>query len=373
MQLRDLKRQYEALKTSMDEAILNTVSSGSYILGDAVERLERRLAHYVRAKHCLSCASGTDALRLALMAWDIQEGDAVFVPSFTFFASAEAIVLQGATPIFVDVERESYNIDPADLERKIAQVERGGQSNPRAIMAVDLFGRPADYPLLREIAMEHNLLLLEDGAQGFGGGIGNERNCSFGHIAAVSFFPAKPLGCYGDGGAVFTDNDDWAAKIQSLRIHGKGADKYHNVRIGLNSRLDAVQAAVLQVKMDAFERFEQKRTDAIAQRYTDALKEIVRCPVMPRGTRSAWAQYTIRIPQRDKAMRMLAERGIPTAVYYPVPLHRQPAFAHVGAGMECPVADSLCEEVLSLPIHPYLLQEEQDIVIDAIKTICNKL
>lgn len=369
MQLRDLKRQYEALKPAMDEAILGAASSGSYILGEAVQRLEERLASYVGVKHCISCANGTDALRLALMAWDIKEGDAVFVPDFTFFASAEAIALQGATPVFVDVQKDTYNVDPVDLERKIAHVEQEGRHKPRAIMAVDLFGQPADYRSLGKIALEHNLLLLEDGAQGFGGGIGEEKNCGFGHIGTTSFFPAKPLGCYGDGGAVFTNDDEWAAAIRSLRVHGKGADKYHNVRLGLNSRLDSLQAAVLQVKLDAFEAFELKKAEEIAQAYTDALTAGVFCPATPQGVRSAWAQYTIRIPQRDKARQVLDSLGIPTAVYYPVPLHRQPVFARCGAGTACPVADSLCNEVLSLPMHPYLLPEEQERVINAITTI----
>ena len=369
MQLRDLKRQYEALRPAMEEALLAAAASGNYILGEAVQDLEGRLARYVGVRHCVACASGTDALRLALMACGVGRGDAVFVPDFTFFATAEAVALQGATPVFVDVERDTFNISPDDLLRKIRQVEGDGRLRPRAVLAVDLFGRPADYAALRPIAHDHHILLLEDGAQAFGGSIGERRCCSFGDLAATSFFPAKPLGCYGDGGAVFTNDDGWADVLRSLRVHGKGESKYHNVRLGLNSRLDALQAAVLRVKMDAFEAHELAEAQRVAQAYTEALGEAVACPLLPEGVRSAWAQYTIRVEGRDDVQRALAAKGVPTAVYYPVPLHRQPAFGVDDRRADCPVATSLCGEVLSLPLHPYLTHEEQQQVINAIKTI----
>lgn len=380
MQLRDLSRQYQALKPALDEALLKAAAAGCFIMGTAVEEIEQRLAQYVGSKHCVSCANGTDALRLALMAWEVGTGDAVFVPDFTFFATAEAVALQGATPVFVDVKEDTYNIDPDDLLRKINLLQKGGTLRPRAIVAVDLFGQPADYGALRSIASRHSMLLLEDGAQGFGGNIEGKGNaCSFGDISATSFFPAKPLGCFGDGGALFTDNDEWAALLRSLRLHGKGKDKYHNVRLGLNSRLDALQAAVLRVKLDAFVDNELDKVNAVARQYTAALGGNVHCPVVPKGFLSSWAQYTIRLQdrhQRSLVQQALSARGVPSAVYYPVPMHRQPVFAGRGVPAaasrlvqdSCPVASRLCDSVLSIPIHPYLTQEEIALVTD---TICN--
>ncbi|MBQ2108265.1 MAG: DegT/DnrJ/EryC1/StrS family aminotransferase, partial [Bacteroidales bacterium] len=252
MEFRDLKQQYRVLQPQMDKAILDAVASGAYIMGKPVKELEAQLAEYVGVKHCLSCANGTDALTLALKAWGIGPGDAVFVPDFTFFSSAEVVPLEGATPVFVDVREETFNIDAADLQIAVEQVLAEGHLRPRVVVAVDLFGLPANYSAIRKVADKYGLLILEDGAQGFGGSIDGKRACSFGDIATTSFFPAKPVGCYGDGGAVFTDNDEWAGLIESYRVHGKGTFKYDNVRIGMNSRLDTVQAAVLQVKLKAF-------------------------------------------------------------------------------------------------------------------------
>lgn len=370
MQFRDLKQQYHTLKAGIDKAILDVAASGAYVMGPAVVELERMLADYVGTRHCLSCASGTDALMLALKAWGIGHGDAVFVPDFTFFASAEAVSSVGATPVFVDVGRETFNINPADLENKIQATIREGELLPKVIMAVDLFGLPANYPAIRTIADNHHLLILEDGAQGFGGAVDGQRCCSFGDISTTSFFPAKPLGCYGDGGACFTDNDKWAALINSYRMHGKGASKYENIRIGMNSRLDTIQAAILQVKLKVFDN-ELAAINKAAAEYTARLADIVETPAVPAGFRSSWAQYTIKLnsnAERNGLQEYLKGLGIPSMVYYPCPLHRQMAYRNSGQPESgYPVADSLCNTVLSLPIHPYISSEEITDVCNAIK------
>ena len=366
MQFRDLHRQYEAMKAEIDAALLGVAASGSFILGDVVAGLERRLADYVGVKHCISCANGTDALRMALMAWGIAPGDAVFVPDFTFFATAEAVALQGATPVFVDVLKDSCNMDAADLERKIQYVESNTDLRPAAVIAVDLFGLPADYAELQPLCRKHGLLLLEDGAQGFGGSIEGRKACSFGDIATTSFFPAKPLGCYGDGGALFTDNDDWAALLRSLRVHGKGSEKYDNIRLGLNSRLDAVQAAVLQVKLNHFDD-ELAAVNRIAQSYNERLRGKVATPVVPPAFTSSFAQYTIQTGNRDALQARLKAAGIPSAVYYPRTMSRQAAFAPIASLQQpCPVSAQLTQSVLSLPMHPYLTEQEIELVTETI-------
>lgn len=367
MEFRDLKHQYKVLQPDMDRAILSAVSSGAYIMGPQVRELEQQFADYVGVKHCLTCANGTDALTLALKAWGIGAGDAVFVPDFTFFSSAEVVSLEGAKPVFVDVHEETFNLDAEDLERAVQEVLAEGRLRPRVVVAVDLFGLPADYMAIRAIADKYSLLILEDGAQGFGGSIEKKRACSFGDIATTSFFPAKPLGCYGDGGSVFTDNDEWAALIASYRVHGKGTFKYDNVRIGMNSRLDTVQAAVLQVKLKAFADYELDAVNEAAIRYTERLEGIA-TPVIPDGFRSSWAQYTLRLrdkTQRDALQAALKAEGIPSMVYYPKPMHLQTAFAGL-LSRPCPVATSLCDRVLSLPMHPYLTLEDIDTVCTAI-------
>ena len=371
MQFRDLKKQYQVLRKEMAPAIFDAVASGAFIMGPQVKELERQLAEYVGVKHCLTCANGTDALTLALKAWGIGPGDAVFVPDFTFFASAEVVSLEGATPVFVDVQEDTFNLDAEDLERAVKGVLAEGRLRPRVVVAVDLFGLPADYKAIREVANKYGLLVLEDGAQGFGGSIGEKRACSFGDIATTSFFPAKPVGCYGDGGAVFTDDDEWAALIDSYRVHGKGTFKYDNVRIGMNSRLDTVQAAVLQVKLKAFADYELDDVNKVAERYTELLQGLA-TPVIPEGFRSSWAQYTLRFAnraQRDSVQAALKAEGIPSMVYYPKPMHLQTAFASVIPGLTgnlCPVATSLCDRVLSLPMHPYLTVEDIETVCTAV-------
>ena len=364
MQFRDLHRQYEAMRTEMDDAIIQATRSGAYIMGAQVSELEQQLADYVGVKHCITCGNGTDALHLALMALGIGPGDAVFVPDFTFFATAESVAMVGATPIFVDVIGDSFNIDPKDLEKKINTI---GNLRLAAVIAVDLFGLPANYTDVRHICDKHNLLLVEDGAQGFGGTLKSHKACSFGDISTTSFFPAKPLGCYGDGGALFTDNDEWANLIRSYRVHGKGTDKYDNVRIGLNSRLDTIQAAVLQVKLRHFDD-EVQAVNHVAKKYNELLdNNKVAIPTIPEEKTSSWAQYTIRLENRDQVQAQLKASGIPSMVYYPRTMSQQTAFAHMHQ-QQCPTAANLCRTVLSLPMHPYLTDEE----IELIATTINK-
>ena len=370
MQFRDLKKQYEVLKPRMDKAILNTVASAAYIGGPRVKALEDLLAAYCGVKHCISCANGTDALQLMLQAWGIGSGDAVFVPDFTFFASGEVVSFVGATPVFYDVDMDTFNADVSSLEAAIEAVKAEGKLAPKVIITVDLFGLPADYDAIEALAAKHGLLILEDSAQGFGGEINGKRACSFGDAATTSFFPAKPLGCYGDGGAIFTDDDEVAALLRSLCVHGKGSFKYDNVRIGVNSRLDAVQAAVLEVKLEAFAGYELEAVNKAAAWYDAQLAGVVKTPVIPEGFMSSWAQYTIQLPSRevrDGLQEALKAQGIPTMVYYPKPMHSQTAFADVKAYVDCSNTEKLCDTVLSLPMHPYLDEETVKTVCDAIK------
>ena len=377
MQFRDLKKQYEVLKANIDTAMIEVASSSKYINGPWAMELEKALADYVGVKHCIACANGTDALSIALMAWGIKKGDAVFVPDFTFFSSGEVVALAGATPIFVDVDKETFNISAASLEEAILKVKEEGKLTPRAIVAVDLFGLPADFKMIRSVADKYGLLVLEDGAQGFGGEIDGRKACSFGDIATTSFFPAKPLGCYGDGGAVFTNDDELAALAQSIRVHGKGTMKYDNVRIGLNSRLDSIQAAILQVKFKAFKEYELADVNKVAKKYTqllsETLKDKITVPVVPEGFLSSWAQYTIQLKYkgtRDSLQLLLKEKGIPSMIYYPKPMHCQEAFGISGAyEFDCHNTIDLCDTVLSLPMHPYMTEEEINEVVGAIKNV----
>jgi dTDP-4-amino-4,6-dideoxygalactose transaminase len=372
MEFRDLKTQYRKMQKEMDEAVWGVLAEGNYIMGRQVTELERQLSDYVGVKHCITCANGTDAMQLALMAWGIGAGDAVFIPDFTFFATGEVVSLERATPIFVDVEEKTFNIDPVKLERKIKSVIAKGELKPRVIIAVDLFGCPADYDKLRVIADRYGLLILEDSAQGFGGSINGKKACSFGDVSTTSFFPAKPLGCYGDGGAIFTDDDDMAELIRSYRIHGKGKDKYDNVRIGLNSRLDTIQAAILQVKLKAFVDYELDDVNKVADKYTCLLADVVVTPSIPKGYFSNWAQYTIVLLNkavRDGLQDFLESEGIPSNVYYVKPMHQQCAYAQMEYKDEedLEVTKKLCDRVLSLPIHPYLSDEEVSKIANCIK------
>lgn len=371
MEFRDLKTQYATLKEEIDIAVLEAMESAYYIGGPQVKKLEEQLSEFVGVKHCISCANGTEALSLVLMAWDVKEGDAVFVPDFTFFASGEVVSFNGATPIFVDVDPSTFNMDPTKLKVAIEKVVAEGLLTPKVIMPVDLFGLPADYPQIQEIASEFNLLILEDSAQGFGGAINGKRAGSFGDAATTSFFPAKPLGCYGDGGAIFTNNDELAALLESLKVHGKGTDKYDNVRIGVNSRLDTIQAAILQVKLKAFKNYELDEVNRVYTSYTNHLKDVVPTPVIPEGYYSSFAQYTIKtdsLEERNNLQSHLKELGIPTMVYYIKPMHKQTAFSHLKFDeSDFEVTNKLSDTVLSLPMHPYLTEEEIAKVCEAIK------
>lgn len=370
MEFRDLKAQHQALKADINKAIAQVMGSCHFISGEQVTNLEQELAEYVGVKHCVTCANGTDALTMAMMAWNIGEGDAVFVPDFTFFSSGEIVSRAGATPVFVDVDANTFNISVRSLETQIKKTLNDGMLKPRAIIAVDLFGLPADFVNLRKIADKYSLRILEDGAQGFGGAIRGKRACSFGDISTTSFFPAKPLGCYGDGGAIFTDDGKMANLLRSIGIHGKGSMKYDNVRIGLNSRLDTLQAAILSVKLKAFKAYELEDVNRIAESYTEALKDIVKIPFVPNGFYSSWAQYTIKLGTeglREKIQGKLKEKGIPAAIYYPKPMHQQRAFdGQDFDDQDFKTTSELCKTVLSLPMHPYLTDEDVNRVVDVL-------
>lgn len=371
MQFRDLKKQYQVLKKDIDEAMIEVATNCNFINGQQVKDLERELAEYVGVKHCVTCGNGTDALTMAMMTWGLREGDAVFVPDFTFFSSGEIVSHAGATPVFVDVDIDTFNISVESLEKAVKKVLDEGKLTPKAVVAVDLFGLPADFDSVKKVADKYGLLVLEDGAQGFGGNIKGKTACSFGDISTTSFFPAKPLGCYGDGGAVFTDDDEIARLLESIRVHGKGEMKYDNVRIGLNSRLDTIQAAILSVKLKAFADYELTDINDVADKYTAALSGIVKTPVIPEGFYSSWAQYTIQLKDketRDRLQASLKEKGIPSMVYYPKPMHRQEAFAgQAYDDADFPNTIKLCDTVLSLPMHPYLSDEDIDEVVSVIR------
>lgn len=371
MQYRDLQAQYQKYKQEIDSVVLNVLHDGNFIGGKEVNELECQLADYVGVKHCISCANGTDALALVMLAWGIKEVDAVFVPDFTFFSTGEIVSFRGATPVFVDVDRDTFNIDTIKLEKAIIKTIEEGKLTPKVIIPVDLFGLPADHYEIEKIAKKYNLLVLEDGAQGFGGNINGRRACSFGDAATTSFFPAKPLGCYGDGGAIFTNDDDLAELIKSLKVHGKGENKYDNVRIGVNSRLDTVQAAILKVKLKVFIDHELKDVNRVYQLYNEKLDGIVEIPFIPAGFHSSFAQYTIKLKnreQREGLQAKLKELGIPSMIYYVKPMHKQEAFSYLETDdRDFKVTNELCDIVLSLPMHPYISEEDVQNVCEAIK------
>ncbi|MBO4649753.1 MAG: DegT/DnrJ/EryC1/StrS family aminotransferase [Clostridiales bacterium] len=379
MQFRDLQKQYEVLKPQIDEAMVKVAASAHYISGPEIKELEKALAEYVGVKHCITCANGTDAITIAMRTWGIGKGDAVFVPDFTFFSSGECPADEGATPIFVDVDPRTFNMDPAKLEEAVSKVKAEGKLSAKAVVAVDLFGLPADYSAIQAICKKYDLLLMEDAAQGFGGSINGKMACSFGDIATTSFFPAKPLGCYGDGGAIFTDNDEWADLIRSICVHGKDTSnpndpnaKYNNIRIGKNSRLDTIQAAILLPKFKAFKDYEVADVNKVAAWYTEGLKDTcLVLPVVPEGFYSSWAQYTVQLPEsvdRKALQAKLKEAGIPSMVYYAKPMHLQGAFAGTeSANADCVVTEKLCSTVLSLPLDPYKTKEDVDLVVAEIK------
>ncbi|MDR1043963.1 MAG: DegT/DnrJ/EryC1/StrS family aminotransferase [Candidatus Adiutrix sp.] len=362
----DLKKQYQVLGPAIRAGIERVLERAAFINGPEVGELEKELAAYVGVSEAVACANGTAALEMLLMALDLGPGDAVFCPAFTFIATAEVVALRGARPVFVDIDPRTYNIDPAHLAVKIEEVRRAGRFRPRAVIAVDLFGLPADYQRLEPLAEKHGLIILEDAAQGFGGRQGTRRAGAFGRAAATSFFPAKPLGCYGDGGALLTDDPELAGKLRSIRGHGAGRDRYEHLRLGTNSRLDSLQAAVLLVKLKAFPG-ELEERQRVAARYGRRLSGLPSTPFIPEGCLSSWAQYTLRVPAEKRAgiMAALKEKGLPTMIYYPRPLHLQPAFAaYGGRSGDLPASEKASAEVLSLPLHPYLSDGEVDSIAE---------
>ena len=361
----DLQAQREYLGGRIPEAISRVLAHGRFILGPEVTALEEELADFVGTRHAVTCASGTDALLLPLMARGIGVGDAVFVPSFPFPATAEVVVLAGATPVFVDVLPNTFNMDPQSLEAALKWA-RGTELRPAAIIAVDMFGQPADYTAIEALASSYSVWVLADAAQSFGARHGTSKTGSLGDVAGTSFFPSKPLGCYGDGGAIFTDDDVLAAAIQSVRAHGAGNSKNAHERIGLNSRLDTIQAAILLEKLKILPE-EIAARQKIADRYSETLKGKVVVPTVGRSLMSVWAQYTVRLDDRDGVANQLGKQGIPTAIHYPTPLHRTPPFAQFPtAPGGAPNAEMLSREVLSLPMHPYLTPQVQDRIVAAL-------
>lgn len=380
MQFIDLKEQQRRIHAQLMENISAVLAHGQYILGPEIKELETRLGEYVGVKHAVSCASGTDALLMALMAYGVGPGDAVFTTPFTFVATAEVVSLLGATPVFVDIEPDTFNMDPERLRESIAALkERNPKKHPlpagfekltpRGIIPVDLFGQCADYQKINKIAKDHGLFVIEDAAQSFGAEYHGAKACSLADMAATSFFPAKPLGCYGDGGMVFTDDDELAGKLDSIRVHGKGRDKYDNVRIGINGRCDTLQAAILLAKFAVFPGEISLRQE-VASRYHKLLGGIggVTCPVVRPGHLSAWAQYSVLCKNRDTILDALKEAKVPTAIYYPKPLHVQGAYAYLGYGAEdFPVSMKSAAGIFSLPMHPYLAEQDQAMIAEVMK------
>ena len=375
----DLAAQQARIKPQIDAAIARVLAHGGYVMGPEVRTFEEKLAAFAGARHAVSCANGTEALVLPLMAWGIGPGDAVFCPSFTFAATGEVVPWLGASPVFVDIRSDTYTLDPERLEAAIVAVQAAGELKPRAIIAVDLFGQPADYPAIAAIARRHGLKLIADSAQGFGCTLNGEQPRRWADVVTTSFFPAKPLGCYGDGGAVLTDDDWLAERIDSLRVHGKatasdiaGASfehdpKYLNMRVGLNSRLDTIQAAILIEKLAIFSS-ELEMRDRIAKRYADGLAgSAARTPTVIEGGFSTWAQYTIEHADRDGLAAHLKAKGVPSAAYYPMPMHRQGCYAVYPQPGGLPVTEEKAEVVLALPMHPYLDEATQNLVVEAVR------
>ena len=365
MQFIDLNAQQGIIRDKIDQRIKKILDHGQYIMGPEIDELEEKLADYVNTKHCISCSSGTDALLIPLMATGIGPGDAVITTPFTYIATVEVISLLGATPIFCDIDDRTFNIDPEGLEKSY-QNAQSKNLKPKAIMPVDLFGLPAHYRLIEKFAKSKNMFILEDAAQGFGGRIENKLSGSFGDAAATSFFPAKPLGCYGDGGAIFTNNDELAQKMKSIRVHGGGKDKYENNRIGINGRLDTIQAAVLLEKIEIFDN-ELSSREKVAQYYTHNIHKMYTLPLIPNKYFSSWAQYSILIPNsldRSKAIDNLSREGIPSMVYYKIPVHLQRGYKKYGYSRgDFPITEDISNRILSLPMHPYLDKEDQNRII----------
>ncbi len=366
MQFIDLHAQQKRIRNKIEVNIKKVLDHGKYIMGPEIKELEEKLARYVGTKYAVGVASGTDALLIPLMAYEIGPRDAVFTTPFTFIATGEVIQLLGATPVFADIQPDTFNIDPAKLEEVIEKVVKEGKLTPRGIIPVDLFGQPADYDEINAIAKKYDLFVLQDAAQSFGASYKGKKACAHADVGATSFFPAKPLGCYGDGGMIFTDSTELHEKLTSIRIHGKGTDKYDNVRVGVNGRLDTLQAAVLLAKMEIFEE-EIELRQTVAKRYEKGLKPPAKAPRVRDYNVSAWAQYSILHLERDAVTAGLKEQGIPTAIYYPTPLHLQEAFIHLGYHKgDFPVSEETADQVFSIPMHPYLPEEDQDRIVEII-------
>lgn len=379
IQFINLKVQQQRIYDKVLNNIKDVLQHGQYIMGPEIKELENRLGRYAGARHAVACSSGTDALLMALMVYDVGPGDAIFTTPFTFVATAEVISLLGATPVFVDIDPKTYNIDPACLENAISAFEnkdpklyplpKGYEDlKPKGIISVDLFGQCADYDRINEIVAGKGLFVLEDAAQSFGAQYQEKKACCLADIAATSFFPAKPLGCYGDGGMIFTNDDALNEKLNSVRVHGKGSDKYDNIRIGINGRCDTIQAAILLAKFDIFPE-EIELRQHVAMRYTELLSksEQITCPYIAEGCISAWAQYSILCDKRSEIQKALKDAGIPTAIYYPTPLHLQTAYNYLGYGIgDFVVSEEISEKIFSLPMHPYLSEEDQKRIADVI-------
>lgn len=371
MQFIDLKAQYQALKAEINENIQAVLDDSRYIGGPQVKQLEEELAAFVGRKHCISCANGTDALQIAFMVYGIGAGDAVFCPDITFIASTEPSKMLGAASVFCDIRPDTYNLCPESLERQIKAVLEEGKLTPKAVIAVDILGNPCDYDAIIPICEKYGLILIEDAAQSFGASYKGKKCCAFGQIATTSFFPAKPLGCYGDGGAIFVDDDELAAVIRSICVHGKGPrGKYDNVRIGMNSRLDTIQAAILLPKLKALQDYELANRQLVAERYNKAFSKDFTTPFVQEGCQSVYAQYAILAKDtetRNRIVTHLTEKKIPNMIYYPTPQHALPVFcAEPGYGEAFTNADDYCARTLSLPMHPYLGAEEQQTIIEAV-------
>ena len=372
MKFIDLNKQYHKIKEQIDRDVLNTLQKGDFILGENVRILEQKLAKYVGVKECITCASGTDALQIPLMAYGIGKGDAVFTTNFSYFATTEVISLVGATPVFVDINNRTFNIDPDLLESQIIETLESNSIKPKAIIAVDLFGQLAQYHKIEKIAKKYNLILIEDAAQSFGASYNGKKSCSFGDVAATSFFPAKPLGCYGDGGAIFTNDSSIADLCKSIRVHGKGEDKYDNVRIGLNSRLDTIQASILLNKLTIFDE-EIKSRNNVAKKYTNLLENVFITPHIENNNISSWAQYSMLASnslERDKIMNYLNSKGVPTAIYYKK-LFSELDFYSSDLEKKYPISENIKDRIFSIPMHPYLEDSEIKIITDNIMKFFN--
>jgi UDP-2-acetamido-2-deoxy-ribo-hexuluronate aminotransferase len=370
----DLKEQYKQHKRSIDLAIQTVLNHGQYIMGPEVRALEEQLSEYLGVKHTLACSSGTDALILPLMTKNLTKKDAIFTSPFTFFASAESITLAGGTPVFVDIDPNTYNIDPDELENRIKEVIANGQLTPKGIIPVDLFGATADYEKINTIAGKYDLFVLEDAAQSFAADYHGKKAGSLGDFGATSFYPAKPLGCYGDGGAVFTDDSSLHDEMVSLRVHGQATsgDKYDNVRIGMNARMDTIQAAILLEKLKIYD-VEIKQRNVVADIYSSSLSDRVKTPTIPAHQGSVWAQYSIQVDDREKLKSDLAAKNIPTAVFYPIPIHLSTAYSHLGYKLgDFPVSESVSKKIISLPMHPYLDKATLKTICDAVNASTEK-